>query len=197
MTAEPDRSGRRPVLLVIAWVATAAIAIAISGWAVGLASRQVTDPIQPAALSEIARTVGPSPVTSPSPEASPDPSPSASPAGAGGGTSSATAEPAVPPTSVRPPVGTTTTRTVSAVGGRASFRFGSGGVTLEWATPSAGFEVDVEEHSGELRVRFRGDDHESRVFASVRDGQPVTRVEERADDDGGGDDDADDRDDDA
>lgn len=187
VTEEHRPPTRRPVLLVAAWLATAALAIAISGWAVGLASRQVTDPIQPTALAEVTRSVAPSPTApSPSPATSVlpgpagDPSPAADPPGAPPPEQrTSTAAPAAPPPAAA------TTRTVGAVGGRASFRFQGDRVSLEWATPSTGFEVDVEQHGSELRVRFRRDDHESRLFASVRDGQPVTRVEERPDDDGG------------
>lgn len=159
MATEERPRRRRTGLLALAWLATAAIAIGTSGWAVGLASRQVTDPIAPGALGEVTRSVAVSPSPAPSPAVDPSPA-------------DATAGPAA-----------TTTRTVGAVGGRAAFRFQDGAVTLDWATPAAGFEVDVEQESGELRVRFRAEHHESRIFAALRGGEPDTRVEERPDDD--------------
>jgi hypothetical protein len=73
------------------------------------------------------------------------------------------------------------------VGGTASISCADGVPALGWATPRPGFEVDVEQEEAEpaegepagLRVRFRGEDAESRVFASCDTGTPVVEVEER------------------
>jgi hypothetical protein len=78
-----------------------------------------------------------------------------------------------------PPAPSAETRTYNAQGGSAAIRFEPGKVTLVWATPNAGFETDVEQSSADhLRVRFRNDDHESRIEARW-DGGPVGTIEEK------------------
>lgn len=167
MNRERGAGRGRRLLLAGLWLVLAGAAMAISDWAVGLASGQVTDPIHPAALSDVVRSTPP-----PSPVAPPGPAAAAPPEAVPEGTTPPRATPAA----------VTANRTVVAVGGRAAFRFEGGRVILEWATPAPGFQVDIEDDGREVRVRFRGDDHESRIWGSFVDGDPDTRVEERPDD---------------
>ena len=79
-------------------------------------------------------------------------SPGTEPA-AGGGT-----------TTTAPPAPAPETRSYTLVGGSATLRFSSSGVTVVSATPNAGFAVETEStHDTGVRVRFRSDSHESEV----------------------------------
>jgi hypothetical protein len=148
----------RRLLLVAVWVVGTAAAGLLAWAGVAVVADRVTD--TPIALSEQA------------------PPPSA-PAGPDGPGTTATTTPG---TSPPPPA-----RQVTAVGGTASISCADGLPALDWATPRPGFEVDVEQEGadpaegepGGLRVRFRGDEAESRVFASCDSGAPVVEVEER------------------
>lgn len=73
------------------------------------------------------------------------------------------------------------TNTYDAIGGSAAIKAnGDATVELVWATPRAGFRVDVEREANgrELRVEFRSDDHRSRIKVSVEDGEVRERIEE-------------------
>jgi hypothetical protein len=143
------------------WVATLVVAVGISSWAVSLASRQVTDPLPPSAIVDAS-------ATDRGDDATEDPE-TPSPARPTEGTPSAS------------PDGQAATRTVTAVGGRAAFRAEGGRVTLVWATPAAGFDVDTEEEHDGVDVRFRSASHESRIRARHHDGTVTAEVEERPD----------------
>jgi hypothetical protein len=58
--------------------------------------------------------------------------------------------------------------------------FENGGARLLWATPKPGFRVDSSGSSDQVDVRFRSDDHESRLNAFWDNG-PRSEVEERDD----------------
>ena len=62
-----------------------------------------------------------------------------------------------------------------------SLRFGADWVTVAWANPKPGFEVDVEpEHGNGVQVRFESDDHRSRVTGWWADGpRDEVREDER------------------
>jgi len=65
-------------------------------------------------------------------------------------------------------------------GGRVAVRFQDGAAHLLWATPNAdeGFTIDqAEENGGTVDVRFRNDDHESRLRAYWDNG-PRDEIEE-------------------
>ena len=66
------------------------------------------------------------------------------------------------------------------MGGTVGVRFENGGARLLWATPKAGFRVDSSGSSDQVDVRFRSDDHESRLKAFWDNG-PQAQVEERDD----------------
>lgn len=99
----------------------------------------------------------------------------------------------VPTTTTTAPVTPSTTpttepagevRTYQLVGGSAALRFTPEGVTVEWATPAAGFSVEIEpEHGNGVKVEFRSDSHRSRVDGWW-EGGPRDRIrEEPLDDD--------------
>lgn len=73
------------------------------------------------------------------------------------------------------------TEAYTLVGGVVTVRYLAGGSTeLVQAAPSSGFLMDV--HDGgpdKVEVRFRSDDHESRLVAQLRSGTPAPRIEER------------------
>ncbi|MDE0803751.1 MAG: hypothetical protein OSA99_10540, partial [Acidimicrobiales bacterium] len=106
----------------------------------------------------------------------------------GTGTPQTTAPPASSPPSTtattpttQPPAVPATTRTYSLTGGSVSLRFASSGVTVNYATPNAGFEVSIEpEHGNGVKVEFRGDSHRSRVDGWWENG-PVDRIREEPD----------------
>ncbi len=55
-------------------------------------------------------------------------------------------------------------------------------MTLVGATPASGFEVTTEREGDQVTVRFRSEDHESRIRGEYEDGAPSTDVEERPED---------------
>jgi len=68
------------------------------------------------------------------------------------------------------------------VGGSTSISFSAGGVTVLWATPNPGFEVEIEPEDDKARVDFESDGHESRIDAWWSDG-PRHEIREDSDDD--------------
>jgi hypothetical protein len=180
----------RMVTFAAAWLAAAVLAVAVAWQGVGIVTRQVTDD-RPAPLSAAdlrARAVGPSPSsTLPS---SPG-STVASPTTAAPSVTTAPVVTTAPPvvTTAPPPTTTTSTtappsqpaaetRTYNLVGGSASLRFSAEGVTVLWANPAAGFEVEIEpEHVNGVKVEFESETHRSRVDGWWDDG-PQDRVRE-------------------
>lgn len=69
-------------------------------------------------------------------------------------------------------------RTYQLVGGTVSVRFENGAAHLLWATPAPGFEVDQDGSDSHVDIRFRSDDHESRLKAFWSSG-PQQEIEER------------------
>ena len=69
------------------------------------------------------------------------------------------------------------------MGGTAALRFSPGGVTVVFANPANGFDVEVEpEHVNGVKVEFESEAHTSRV-EGWWDGMPQERVEESPGDD--------------
>lgn len=198
----------RPALLLGGgWALATAAAVAVAVQGVGFVGREVTDR-RPAALSvEDVRaalrdgepggptatstttsssttvvTGGPAgPTTTVARPATGTRAPSGSGVASGGsgstgsgtsGGSSGTGTPSPAPSS--------TTRTYTLVGGSASVRFEPGKVTVLWATPNSGYEVDVETYAPDrVEVRFRSQTHESELTAWW-DGGPRDAIEEEA-----------------
>lgn len=135
----------------------------------------VEPPVGDGTAAEPPTTAPPSgPVTPPTTEPT-----GTAPSGANPATSPSTSAPASPTTV--PPAAPAETRTYNLVGGSVALRFAPSGVTVVWATPAAGFEVEVEpEHGNGVRVEFESDDHRSRV-TGWWDGGPLdeAREEER------------------
>lgn len=105
--------------------------------------------------------------------------------GAGGTPStrpgSASAHPSLsgPPPSATPPPATTT-RTFGLTGGGAAVSCSGATAALVYASPKAGYEVEVESRGPvEVEVRFRSSSHESRLNVECDGGVPTGRVEER------------------
>lgn len=115
------------------------------------------------------------------PPATPAPGPAPSSPGPGTAAPAAT----TPPATVAPaPEPAPETRTYQVVGGTASLRFEPGGVTVVFANPAQGFDVEVEPaHGGGVRVEFESETHRSRIDAWW-DGGPRDEVQEQGDDDG-------------
>jgi hypothetical protein len=86
------------------------------------------------------------------------------------------ATPPAPPSSVP-----TSSRTFSLVGGTVSVTCRGSVISLDSVTPNAGFTVESEQNEeGRVEVRFRSDNHESRLEVTCQSGQVV--VEELRED---------------
>lgn len=202
MPADP----RRALGPVAAWVVAAVVAVAVASWGVALVGRSVTDsrpaPLSAsqvderlAAASASTTVAGAEPTTTapvdagtlvPPASAGPSTTPAPPPSGAGPATTAAPPPVVAPATTAAPPPAGET-RTYQTTGGSATLRFEASGVTLVFANPAQGFEVETEpEHGNGLRVKFEGEGHESRIDAWW-DGGPQDRVEESGGE-GGGDD---------
>jgi eukaryotic-like serine/threonine-protein kinase len=93
-------------------------------------------------------------------------------------------QPAPPPTAPpTPPTSqpTTSTQTFSLIGGTVMVTCTGNAITLDSATPNAGFTIDkAENEDGQVEVRFRSDSHESRLQVACQNGAVV--VEELRED---------------
>jgi hypothetical protein len=90
----------------------------------------------------------------------------------------ATSPTTTPPT---PPAPAGETRTYNLAGGSVALRYSPSGVSVLWANPSPGFQVEVDDsHDNGVRVRFDGNSRRSQV-EGWWDGGPRDQV-----DDGGG-----------
>lgn len=194
----PAERARRTAPLVLAWVVAAAVAVAVASWGVALVGRSVTED-RPAALasaeveerlSEVASTAPPSTsasATSAPPGQTTTTAVGAAPVATTPGPSPTTTvapSPAPPPPTTAAPAPSPgpETRTYTLVGGTASLRFEPSGVTVVFANPAQGFDVEIEpEHGNGVRVEFESEGHESRL-EGWWDGGPRDRQEERAED---------------
>ena len=151
---------RGPLVTIALWLGATALAVGVGWSATSLVANRVTGPPDIAVGLVQDGTGAPSTGV---PGASPAPS----------------VAPSTPPAPAR-----AETRTVSVVGGSAALRFADGRVEVLWATPSAGFNADIEDATGqpEARVDFRSPDHRSRIKGEWQDGRPSVEIEERPDD---------------
>jgi len=77
--------------------------------------------------------------------------------------------PTAPPA---PPI--TSTKTFSLVGGTVMVTCTGNAITLDSATPNAGFTTDkAETEEGRVEVRFRNDSHESRLEVTCQNGTVI------------------------
>lgn len=198
----------RPALLLGGgWALATAAAVAVAVQGVGFVGREVTDRRPPALSVEDVRAAlrdgelasptttsttasssttvvadaSAGPVTTAARPATGARSPSGSGVASGG---SGSAGPATSGgssgTGTTSPAPSSTTRTYTLVGGSASVRFEPGKVTVLWATPNSGYEVDVETYAPDrVEVRFRSESHESELTAWW-DGGPRDAIEEEA-----------------
>ena len=74
-----------------------------------------------------------------------------------------------------------TTEAYRLQGGLVTVRYKGAATSLVGATPNSGYVVEVNDSGpGKVDVRFRSDEHESRLVTRVRDGRPDAQREERA-----------------
>ena len=178
----------RRVLLFATWLAGTLLATAVVYEAVHMVAGQVTelhaDALPQAGVGQaIKPTAAPSvglPETAPagtpiSPSSSPGGSPplDATPPVTGTGSASTTPSPPAQPND---------TRTFSLVGGTASVTCTGSQITVNWATPNSGFEVEIDSSSGggTIEVRFRSDTHESRLEAWCSGGHVQSSIREES-----------------
>jgi hypothetical protein len=165
---------RKALPYVAAWFLAGVLAVAVASAGVSMVGEQVTDNSREAPLSaeqvreelvagghDTTTTERPaattSTITAPTTvEAGGASSDGPSAAADGGATTTSTTPPPPPPVA--------STKTYNLVGGTATLRFSSTGVTVVAAVPKAGFSVDVSEaHDNGARVEFESEDHRSRV----------------------------------
>lgn len=80
-----------------------------------------------------------------------------------------------------PPAPATFTEAYDLVGGVVTIRYRGASATLLEASPESGFVAEVNDGGPDkVDVRFRSDDHESRIVARVHEGQPDPEIEERS-----------------
>ncbi|MCO8126126.1 hypothetical protein NHL50_02775 [Acidimicrobiia bacterium EGI L10123] len=191
----PADRARRAIPLAVAWVAAAVIAVAVASWGVALVGRSVTEE-RPAALASAEVEERLAEVASTAPGSSTS---TTLPSTEETATTEVGSDAAVPATSAPGPAPTTTTvppattappptaapagetRTYTLVGGTASLRFTPSGVTVVFANPAQGFDVEIEpEHGNGVKIEFENDAHESRL-EGWWEGGPQDRIEERPD----------------
>lgn len=186
----------KAVTFAVAWLLAAGVAGAVAWQGVGIVTRQVTDDrpaplsaaelrartdVEPASGSTTSTTSATS-TSMPPPLASPTtiaPGATASPPPPQPAPTTTAPGPTESPTTTSP--STAETRTYNLVGGSVSLRFTPEGVTVLWANPNAGFEVETEpEHTNGVQVSFESETHRSRVAGWWEDG-PQDRVREEDD----------------
>lgn len=164
----------------IAWVVAAIGALGLAFWGVGVVGDQVTgDRPSPLSASEVALRAT---STTTAPPTSVGPAPPTTAVGPATSAAPATTVPDRPAattttTAAPPPPASGETRTYNLTGGSASLRFTPSGVTVLWADPNAGFDVEVEPEGTGVKVEFESESHKSRVDGWW-DGGPQDRVRE-------------------
>lgn len=74
----------------------------------------------------------------------------------------------------------TATEAYDLIGGIVTVRYSGTSTDLVQASPESGFVAEVNDQGpGKVDVRFRSDDHESRLVTRLRNGAPDPDVEER------------------
>jgi len=174
----------RRILLTATWLAGTLIATGAVYAAVNAVAGQVTEQrsqaLSPAGVDHALQqkdqgTPSPSPpASSATPTAAAEPSPSPPTTTSPGPSQSPTTPPARP--------GPTDTRTFALIGGTASMSCAGDQISLNWATPNGGYQVETGSSNGgaQLEVRFRSDTHESRLEAWCSAGQIQSAVREES-----------------
>jgi hypothetical protein len=168
----------RRAWLPLIWLVGTAVAVLVGWSAVRAVIGQVV-PDQPGAVS----FQGGSPTASPPSGAVPTPaSPAQTPTAAQTTPPPATTRPASPTSKPSAAPASNPTRTISAQGGTVDVSCQNGQITLDWATPNAGFQVGTEWHDSNtvLEVRFTSSSHESRIQTWCSAGQIQATVEEQS-----------------
>lgn len=90
--------------------------------------------------------------------------------------------PAAPTNGPTAPPPSNPTRTWTTQGGTLDVSCQNGQITLDWATPNAGFQVETDWHDSNtvLEVRFTSSSHESRIETWCSAGQIQATVEEQS-----------------
>jgi hypothetical protein len=174
------------------WLLATLIATAISWAVVQAVSTAVVDqqpaPLSHSAVSSDLHSPPPasdleSPSPAPGPAQSPAPAPTNPPTGqpVSGGTIQAQPTPR-PAASTPPPAPTSTTRTFTLVGGTAQLTCTSNQITLNYATPNAGYWVETGTSDGGSMydIKFRSDSHESELQSWCSGGQVQGTVQEQS-----------------
>jgi cytoskeletal protein RodZ len=166
----------RRAWLPLIWLIGTAVAVLVGWSAVQAVIGQVV-PEQPGLVSFPSVTqLGGSPVPSPSGGKLTPASPTPTPAQA----SPPPVTPTRAPTPARPPANPS--RTIAAQGGTVDVSCQGSQITLDWATPNAGFQVETEWHDSNtvLEVRFTSSSHESRIETWCSANQIQATVEEQS-----------------
>ena len=174
----PDNgSVRRTILLVLAWVCGTAVAVGSATAAINLVGDRVTNrPLGTVSDAAIAVELAASTTTAASAPA-PGASDTSPPTSRSGAESIPPALPAVPETT-QPPAASSA-KTFELRGGRVNATCTSSVIQLVWATPNAGYQVEIQKSGpDEIEVRFRTDEHESRVRARCSAGLPTGELRE-------------------
>jgi hypothetical protein len=168
---------RRTAVMFAVWLLGVSVATAVAWNAVGLVGSEVTDSAsQGLSPGEVGRQLAGA--TGAPTRASPRTSRLPSPATA----RPSTGQSAPPRTSAPPPDPTAPRRTVSKTfilrGGTAAVSCTGEEAVLDYASPNSGFEVDDGGAGDEVAVRFRSEDHESRLRVECVGGTPVGEIRE-------------------
>ena len=171
----------RRAWLPLIWLVGTAVAVLV-GWS---AVRAVIGQVVPDQAGTVSFRTVPhqdgSPVASPSNAQPPSASPTPTSPAAQTTPRPATSTPAAPTSRPSAPPASNPTRTITAQGGTVDVSCKNGQIALDWATPNAGFQVQIEWHDSNtvLEVRFTSSAHESRIETWCSSGQIQATVEEQ------------------
>ena len=175
----------RRVLLFATWLAGTLLATAVVYEAVHMVAGQVTE-LHADALPQagVGQAVKPTAAPSLAPTAT---APAATPTAPSSPPGESLPSGATPPvtgtgSASTPPAQPNDTRTFSLVGGTASVTCSGSQITVNWATPNGGYEVEIDSSSGggTIEVRFRSDTHESRLEAWCSGGHVQSSIREES-----------------
>jgi hypothetical protein len=168
--------------LPLVWLLGTGIAVFV-GWSavqavVGQVVREQPGPLTAQSVHKLDNSPpsSPEPASAPSipplttPHAPSQPAPTQTPPPNGSG---ATPAPPAPPTS---------SRTFNLQGGTVDVTCQNNQISLYWATPNSGFQVETEWHNSNtvLEVRFTSSTHESRIETWCSGGQVQSAIEEQS-----------------
>ncbi len=170
----------RRAVLVGVWLAGTAVSVALGWGAVGLVRSNV-DLTSSADSATPPLDVVPVASATPAPTSAATRTPTVVPTVTSPPSSRPTAVRSVTPTRAPVPSPAThrVTRTFDLQGGTVQARCDGSAISLGYATPKDDFELTVHDQGpAELSVRFRGEEHESRLDATCVNGTPSGRVRE-------------------